>query len=313
MSRNEESSSTEGRVVLRAQGMDEVLPRHHLNLFTSSAAFPPGQWILSECSHPHQFQAAYCVRNTHGQLVRAPMPLVNVSAVTNQQEIYDHCTVYHYDPAYQNQGGRENIYATTAIGQQEQQAGNWILPREPSNYQDVSIHPRTTGHHRPDLEPKQDCFSPTEMTFFANPPPYSSLVTTHAQANATPLGSRPAISQVMMHDLDTPSFPTKANIGGHAPHHGLSIVGDSFNDTSNAFLSPEQEEIHGLEAFSLQDSFGLDTHESSIWSADSSFDMTVPPAMLSQLHEQAFDELFCQVSEANYKVDESHVQGKVKD
>ncbi|KDN65248.1 hypothetical protein CSUB01_02049 [Colletotrichum sublineola] len=294
MPRNDEPSSTEGHVILRAQGMDEILPRRHLDLFTSSATFPPGQWILSECGRPHQFQAAYCVRNTHGQLVRAPMPLVNISAVTNQQEVYDHCTVYHYDPA---------------TGQQEQQTGNWMLPREPGNYQHASTHPQTTGNYRQDLDAKQAFFSPTEMPFFASPPPYSSLVPAHAHAHVAPLESRPAISQTMVHGLD--SFPAKNNVGGHPPHHGLSIVGGTFNDTSNAFLGPEQEEIHGLEAFSLQDSISPDTHESSVWSADS-FDMTLSPAMLCQLEEQAFDELFRQVSESNCKVNETHVQGKAE-
>ncbi|KAK1983383.1 hypothetical protein LZ30DRAFT_714555 [Colletotrichum cereale] len=95
-----------------------------------------------------------------------------------------------------------------------------------------------------------------------------------------------------MHDSDTRSFPAKHNTGGHPPHHGLSIVGSSFNDTqyNNAFISTGQEEIHGIEAFSLQDSVKLDTQKSSIWSAGS-FDMTLSPAMLSQLDEQAFDEL----------------------
>lgn len=99
MARTDESSAIEPRVVLRTPGMNEVLPRHDLNFLTSSATFPQGEWVLSEFGHPHQFQAAYCVRNAQGQMVRAPMPLANVSAVTNQQEIYDHCTVYHYDPS----------------------------------------------------------------------------------------------------------------------------------------------------------------------------------------------------------------------
>ncbi|KAK2064950.1 hypothetical protein LY76DRAFT_631620 [Colletotrichum caudatum] len=184
------------------------------------------------------------------------MPLVKVSAVTNQQEIYDHCTVYHYDPGYQNQGGRENLYVTAATGNQEQQAA-------------------------------------------------------HAQAHANPLESPSVISQTMMNGLDASSFPAKSYIGGRTPHHWLPMVGGSFNETCNAFPSPEQEKIHGLEAFSLQDSTSLDTHGSSIWSADS-FDMTVSPAVLSQFDEQAFDELFRQVSESSFEVEESHVKGKVE-
>ncbi|KAK2035393.1 hypothetical protein LX32DRAFT_688700 [Colletotrichum zoysiae] len=239
------------------------------------------------------------------------MPLVKVSAVTNQQEIFDHCTVYHYDPAYQNQGGRENLYVTAATGNQEQQGDTWMVPRELGNYQHASTHPRTTGHHRPALDAKQDFFSPTDMSFFASPPPYSSLVTAHAQVHATPLESRPVISQRMMDGLDASSFPAKSYIGGPTPDRGLSMVGGSFNETSNAFLGPEQDEIHGLEVFSLQDSTSMNTHGSSIWSADS-FDMTVSPAMLSQFDEQAFDELFRQVSESNFQVEESHVKGKVE-
>lgn len=99
MSHNEDSSPTESRVVLRTQGMNEVLPRHDLDMFTSAGTYPHGSWELSEVGQPHQFQAAYCVRDAQGQKVRAPMPLVSLSAVTNQEEIYQHCTVYHYDPS----------------------------------------------------------------------------------------------------------------------------------------------------------------------------------------------------------------------
>lgn len=79
--------------------MNEVLPRHDLDMFTSAGTYPHGSWELSEVGQPHQFQAAYCVRDAQGQKVRAPMPLVSLSAVTNQEEIYQHCTVYHYDPS----------------------------------------------------------------------------------------------------------------------------------------------------------------------------------------------------------------------
>ncbi|KAK1995329.1 hypothetical protein LX36DRAFT_168930 [Colletotrichum falcatum] len=186
-----------------------------------------------------------------------------------------------------------------------------MLQRDPGNCQHASMHPRTTGHHRSSLDAKQDFFSPAKMTFFASPPPYSSLVTARAQAHGTTLDSRPAISQTTMQGFGTPGLSAKSNIGGHPSHNGLSIAGGSFNSNSNDFLSPEQEEIHGLEAFSLQDPTSPDTHESSIWSADS-FDMTLSPAMLSQLDERAFDELFRQVSESNFKADETHLQGKTE-
>lgn len=78
--------------------MNEVLPRRDLDIFTTSRMFPEGDWVLSEVGRPHQFQAAYCVPNQRGHLVPAPMPPVNISAVTNEEEIYNHCTVYQFAP-----------------------------------------------------------------------------------------------------------------------------------------------------------------------------------------------------------------------
>ncbi|KAJ0299936.1 hypothetical protein COL516b_008673 [Colletotrichum fioriniae] len=96
MSHNEDSSPTESRVVLRTQGMNEVLPRHDLDMFTSAGTYPHGSWELSEVGQPHQFQAAYCVRDAQGQKVRAPMPL----ALSLDEQAFDELFRQRHDASY---------------------------------------------------------------------------------------------------------------------------------------------------------------------------------------------------------------------
>ncbi|OBR05849.1 hypothetical protein CH63R_09969 [Colletotrichum higginsianum IMI 349063] len=295
MARTDEPSAIEPRVVLRTPGMNEVLPRHDLNFLTSSATFPQGEWVLSEFGHPHQFQAAYCVRNAQGQMVRAPMPLANVSAVTNQQEIYDHCTVYHYDPTYQSPDDTEHICDTASIGREEQQTGSGLLYND-YNHQQASAYPQESDRYHIDLDIKQEIFPSSETAFLASPPPYLSGVAANAQAHASLFEKRSEIAPTSVHGSNIISFPVKkASFRYSSRPESSSVVSNFLGDTLllDSFHNVGKEEIHSSGTFAPQDSFHTEIQAASFLSADS-FDMALSPTMFSQLDESALDQLLRQ-------------------
>ncbi|WQF89571.1 hypothetical protein CDEST_14585 [Colletotrichum destructivum] len=307
MARTDESSAIEPRVVLRTPGMNEVLPRHDLNLFTSSATFPQGEWVLSEFGHPHQFQAAYCVRNAQGQMVRAPMPLANVSAVTNQQEIYDHCTVFHYDPTYQSPDDTEHICDMAYIGREEQQTGSGLLYND-YNHQQAPAYPQEYDRYHIDLDIKQEIFPSSETKFLASPPPYSSGVAANAQAHASLLEKRSEIAPTSIHGLKIINFPVKkASFGYSSRPESSSVVSDFLGDALllDSFHSLGKEEIHSPGIFAPQDSFHPEVQAASFLSADS-FDMALSPTMFSQLDESAFDQLLRQRNDTSHETGKTH-------
>ncbi|TKW56732.1 hypothetical protein CTA1_12365 [Colletotrichum tanaceti] len=260
-----------------------------------------GEWVLSEFGHPHQFQAAYCVRNAQGQMVRAPMPLANVSAVTNQQEIYDHCTVYHYDP--------KHVDDIASIGREEQQAGNSLLHSD-YNHQQASEYPQEYDHYHIDLDIKQEMFPSSETAFFVSPPPYSSGAAANAQqAHASLVEKRSEIAPTSIHGSNI--FPVKnANFGYSSRPESSSVVSDLFGDTLllDSFHSLGKEETHSPGIFAPQDTFHSKIQAASFLSADS-FDMTLSPTMFHRLDERAFEQLLRQRNNTNHETGKIHSGG----
>ncbi|KAL3301936.1 hypothetical protein RB213_005075 [Colletotrichum asianum] len=290
MSRDEEIASSKSPGILRAQAMNEVLPRRDLDIFTTSRMFPEGDWVLSEVGRPHQFQAAYCVPNQRGHLVPAPMPPVNISAVTNEEEIYNHCTVYQFAPAYQSRGDTALHGASNAASHQPQQHLGRRLAATNGDYQQLPPHSQPADQYRFDSEKKDPFIHSGDTSFFASPPSYASATAAHLHA-PRPRDKETDLPPAPMHGQNFISFSEENIVGEFQAHPSIgasSFASTMFNDSFRN--SPESEEIHGFESFTSQD-FSSNIHGQAIIASDS-FDMGFAPPMTTHLHELALEDIF---------------------
>ncbi|TDZ31433.1 hypothetical protein C8035_v001605 [Colletotrichum spinosum] len=255
--------------------------------------FPNGDWILSEVGRHHQFQAAYCVQNQQGHLVPAPMPPVNLSAVTSEEEVYQHCTVYQYTPTYHSRGDTE-AYGAGVVGHQHQQHQGRGVPSGHGNYHQISLPSHVTDHFYSDPDRKQNFLSEDEATFFPSPPSYASLAHTHPRATVLD-NKEGGISPVQMHGRDFVGFTTQGATGEYGTHHEPSAGSGSFMSASyhDSFRqSPTQEDAHGAPSFSTQ-GFNPEVQHHQILPSDS-FPMSFSPVMMSQIGDGSLDDLFHQ-------------------
>ncbi|TDZ18192.1 hypothetical protein Cob_v008960 [Colletotrichum orbiculare MAFF 240422] len=226
--------------------------------------FPNGDWILSEVGRHHQFQAAYCVQNQQGHLVPAPMPPVNLSAVTSEEEVYQHCTVYQYTPTGVTQKRMARVSSATSIS---------------------SIKAE---------ESRRDMATTTKYRFLVTPPSYASLAHTHPRATVLD-NKEGGISPVQMHGRDFVGFTTQGATGEYGTHHEPSAGSGSFMSASyhDSFRqSPTQEDAHGAPSFSTQ-GFNTEVQHHQILPSDS-FPMSFSPVMMSQIGDGSLDDLFHQ-------------------
>ncbi|KXH58950.1 hypothetical protein CSAL01_04535 [Colletotrichum salicis] len=304
MSHNEEPSPPESRVVLRTQGMNEVLPRHDLDMFTSAGTYPHGSWELSEVGQPHQFQAAYCVRDSQGQKVRAPMPLVSLSAVTNQEEIYQHCTVYHYDPG-QSRRNTELSQAAPTIGQHQHHLNNTLL-QEQSNFQPMALDVQVMNQQHVNFDVQTDGFSRDGAALLSGPPAYSSI----AAQRANPMEKDGGMTRMSAHGSNIICFPAENATDEYSRREDSSVVNGSFNSNSyhEALQHSAPDHVHGLGLFAPQESLDTGVQGEQFSMNDSFTTMTISPQALS-LDDQAFDELFRQRHDANYDFDQANMRG----
>ncbi|KAK1498869.1 hypothetical protein CABS01_10644 [Colletotrichum abscissum] len=304
MSHNEESSPTESRVVLRTQGMNEVLPRHDLDMFTSAGTYPHGSWELSEVGQPHQFQAAYCVRDAQGQKVRAPIPLVSLSAVTNQEEIYQHCTVYHYDPTCQSRRNTDHHQTASAFGQQQHHLNNALL-QEQSSYQPTALDVQVMDQQHIPFDVPADDFSRGSAALLSSPPAYSSI----AAQRASPVEKDRGMTRISTHGSNIICFPSDNATSEYSRREDSLVVNTSHsNSYHEALQHSAADNLSGLGLFTPQESLETGVHGENFTMNDSFTTMTLSPQTLS-MDEQAFDELFRQRHDASYDFDETNVRG----
>ncbi|OHF03294.1 hypothetical protein CORC01_01347 [Colletotrichum orchidophilum] len=242
-------------------------------------------------------------------MVRAPIPLVNLSAVLSQEEIYEHCTVYHYDPTCQSRRNTEHLTAATAIGQHQHHLDNALLS-EHNNYQPTALDVQVTDQQHIDFDIEAGGFSQGDAALLGSPPAYSSIT---AQG-ASPVGKDGGMMRTSAHGSNIISFPSE-NATIEFPHRENSlIVSGSFNSNSHeALRHSEPDNVHGLGLFPPQESFNAGIHGESFTVNDSFTTVKLSPPILSQLDEQAFDEDFCQRHDANYEYGGAHMRSNRDD
>lgn len=314
MSRDDNAPGAEAPGVLRTQGMNQVLPRHDLDLFTLSRNYPEGDWVLSELPRRHQFQAAYCVPDPQGQLVPAPMPPVNVSAVTNEEEIFQHCTVYQFAAgeltagasrararhlhrtAYQSRGDTDHLGAVHAIGQNHQDRGRGLPSGRGNHYQQVPLPAPAADQYHSDPDRKYIFDSNAEPAFFASPPPYSAAAS--VDSHAFPPDKDARISAAHIHGANFVSFSGESIVTDYSSQQDSSMASGSFiSKTGNDSFrqNPTHSDMHGLGTLSPQD-MANDAHGLAISSNDL-FDMEFSSAMMTRLDDYVLDGLFEQDDE----------------
>ncbi|KAF6833426.1 hypothetical protein CMUS01_06574 [Colletotrichum musicola] len=291
MSRDDNAPQVEAHGVLRTQGMNQVLPRHDLDLVTLSRNYPEGDWVLSELPRRHQFQAAYYVPDPQGQLVPAPMPPVNVSAVTNEEEIFQHCTVYQFAAAYQSRGDTDHLEAVHAIGQNPQDRGRGLPSGRGNHYQQVPLAAPAAEQYHSDPDRKYTFDSNTEPAFFASPPPYSAAA--NVDTRAFPPDKDARISAAQIHGGNFVRFSGESIVTDYSSHQDSSMASASFvskpgNDSFRQ--NPAHGDMHGLGTLSPQD-VTTDLHGLAIPSNDL-FNIEFSPAMMTQLDDYVLDGLF---------------------
>ncbi|KAL0937926.1 uncharacterized protein CTRU02_207657 [Colletotrichum truncatum] len=295
MTRDEKTSATDAPGILRTPGLNEILPRHDLDLFTSSRLFPEGDWILSELGRCHQFQAVYCIPNQQGQLIPAPMPPANISAVTNEEEIYQHCTVYQFTPSYQSRRETEHLSlsAISSDGQQQRQHHGRGQPACASSFQQVSLPSQISERNCQNSNRKHHLVSQNESSFLVSPPSYTPVAVAHAFA--LPLEKETAFSTTPIQNQNFVNFTGEYHISDHSCHKESSVSSGSYSSISHHDIfphHPESEEIHGLESFTSQD-FHSGVHDTTV-GLDESFNVEFSPAMMTLLEGQTLDEILGQ-------------------